>query len=274
MTQHAPSQLLIEPGVLAIFGAVPKTAAHQHTLIQITLPIGDADMRLTQPNHDAIKLTGANIINQAISHQLTMQAGWVILIEPSCHVGKQITAKLADKAFIEIDINKNLDSTQSLSELLGLCGLIPSPLIPSPLIPSPLIPSPLITSPLITSPLIPAPITTSPQSTLDARIAQLLDKLNCCIGKECVKPQQWRAADIAIELNLSESRFLHLFKDTMQIPWRPYLLWRRLICAVQTLQQGKTATEAAYIAGFSDSAHLSRTFKKQFGLSLREYQKR
>jgi AraC-like DNA-binding protein len=89
-----------------------------------------------------------------------------------------------------------------------------------------------------------------------------------------VKPQQWRAADIALELNLSESRFLHLFKDTMQIPWRPYLLWRRLICAVQTLQQGKTATEAAYIAGFSDSAHLSRTFKKQFGLSLRDYQKR
>lgn len=248
MTQHAPSQLLIEPGVLAIFGAVPKTAAHQHTLIQITLPIGDADMRLTLPNHDEIQLTGANIINQAISHQLTMQAGWAILIEPSCHVGKQITAKLANKAFIEIDIYKNLDSTQSLSELLGLCGLIPSPLIP-------------------------APITTAPQTKVDARITQLLDKLNRCIGKECVKPQQWRAADIAAELNLSESRFLHLFKDTMQIPWRPYLLWRRLICAVQTLQQGKTATEAAYIAGFSDSAHLSRTFKKQFGLSLREYQR-
>ena len=258
MTQHAPSQLLIEPGILAIFGAVPKTTAHQHTLIQITLPMGDADMRLTLPNHDEIQLSGASIINQDVSHQLTMQAGWVILIEPSCNVGKQLTAKLADKAFIEIKINKPLNSTLNLSELLGLCGLIPSPLIPSPLIPSP---------------LIPAPITTAPQTKVDARIAQLLDKLNRCIGKECVKPQQWRAADIAAELNLSESRFLHLFKDTMQIPWRPYLLWRRLICAVQTLQQGKTATEAAYIAGFSDSAHLSRTFKKQFGLSLRDYQK-
>ena len=238
MTQHAPSQLLIEPGILAIFGAVPKTAAHQHTLIQITLPMGDADMHLTLPNHDEIQLSGASIINQNVSHQLTMQAGWVILIEPSCNLGKQLTAKLADKAFIEIEINKNLDSTQCLSELLDLCGLTPAL-----------------------------------QTTLDARITHLLDKLNRCIGKECVKPQRWRAADIAIELNLSESRFLHLFKDTMQIPWRPYLLWRRLICAVQTLQQGKTATEAAYIAGFSDSAHLSRTFKKQFGLSLREYNK-
>ena len=244
MTQHSPRQLLIEPGVLAIFGAVPKTAAHQHTLIQITLPMGDSNMRLTLPNHDAIQLTGASIINQAVSHQLTMQAGWVILVEPSCNIGKQLTAKLADKAFIEIEINKPLNSTLNLSELLGLCGLTH------------------------------ALQTTAPLTILDARIARLLDKLNCCIGKECVKPQQWRAADIALELNLSESRFLHLFKDTMQIPWRPYLLWRRLICAVQTLQQGKTATEAAYIAGFSDSAHLSRTFKKQFGLSLREYQKR
>lgn len=249
MQQHVSSQLLIEPGVLAIFGAVPKTAAHQHTLIQITLPMGGADMRLTLPNHDEIQLSGANIINQVVSHQLTMQAGWVILVEPSCNLGTQLTAKLADKAFIEIDINKKLDNTQSLSELLTFCGLTPA---------------------LQTT----APLTTAPQTNVDARIARLLDKLNHCIGKECVKPQQWRAADIAAELNLSESRFLHLFKDTMQIPWRPYLLWRRLICAVQTLQLGKTATEAAYIAGFSDSAHLSRTFKKQFGLSLREYQKR
>lgn len=248
MQQHVSSQLLIEPGVLAIFGTVPETAAHQHTLIQITLPMGDADMRLTLPNHDEIQLNGANIINQAVSHQLTMKAGWVVLIEPSCNLGKKLTAKLADKAFIEIEINKKLDSTQSLSELLTLCGLTPA----------------LQTTVLQT---------TAPQSNIDARIAHLLNKLNRCIGKECVKPQQWRAADIAIELNLSESRFLHLFKDTMQIPWRPYLLWRRLICAVQALQQGKTATEAAYIAGFSDSAHLSRTFKKQFGLSLREYQK-
>ncbi|WP_212748369.1 helix-turn-helix domain-containing protein [Pseudoalteromonas phenolica] len=254
MTQQAPSQLLIEPGILAIFGTVPKTAAHQHTLIQISLPIGNADMRLTLPNHDAIQLSGASILNQDVSHQLTMQAGWVVLIEPSCNVGKQLTAKLADKAFIEIDINKKLDSTQSLSELLTLCGL-----------------TPVLQTKV---PQTPSPLTTTPQTKVDARIARLLDKLNHCIGKECVKPQQWRAVDIAAELNLSESRFLHLFKDTMQIPWRPYLLWRRLICALQTLQQGKTATEAAYIAGFSDSAHLSRTFKKQFGLSLREYQKR
>lgn len=243
MPQHVSSPLHIEPGVLAIFGAVPKTAAHQHTLIQITLPMGDADMRLTLPNQDEIQFTGANIINQTISHQLIMQSGWVILIEPSCNVGKQLTAKLADKAFIEIEINKNVDCTQSLSELLGLCGLISTPQ------------------------------TAAPQPSVDARINRLLDKLNRCIGKECVQPQQWRAADIALELNLSESRFLHLFKDNMQIPWRPYLLWRRLICAVQTLQLGKTATEAAYIAGFSDSAHLSRTFKKQFGISLREYQR-
>ena len=67
---------------------------------------------------------------------------------------------------------------------------------------------------------------------------------------------------------LSESRFLHLFSQELGITWRPYLLWRRMMCAIQAIINNSSATEAAHLAGFSDSAHLSRTFRTTFGMTI------
>ncbi|KAF7783615.1 hypothetical protein PRUB_a3436 [Pseudoalteromonas rubra] len=105
-------------------------------------------------------------------------------------------------------------------------------------------------------------------SVTDERIQSLLENLDTCFVADCIKPERWRAADVAQTLNLSESRFLHIFKNQVGIAWRPFLLWRRLICALQALIKGKSATDAAYMAGFSDSAHLSRTFRSTFGMSI------
>ncbi len=44
------------------------------------------------------------------------------------------------------------------------------------------------------------------------------------------------------------------------------MLWARIKRAVRATQRGANATEAALDAGFSDSAHLSRTFRAMFGL--------
>jgi len=65
---------------------------------------------------------------------------------------------------------------------------------------------------------------------------------------------------------------LHLFREQMGIAWRPYLLWRRTISAVEAILTGSSATEAAHLAGFSDSSHLSRTFRSLFGMSIRQSQ--
>jgi AraC-like DNA-binding protein len=65
---------------------------------------------------------------------------------------------------------------------------------------------------------------------------------------------------------LSEDRFLHLFKEQLGLPLRPYILNQRMMCALQGILWGKTITQAAIDAGFSDSAHLTRRFIQATGL--------
>jgi len=69
---------------------------------------------------------------------------------------------------------------------------------------------------------------------------------------------------------LSPSRFGHVFTGSTGIPLRRYLLWLRVQRAALALVSGHSATEAAYIAGFADAAHLSRTFRRMLGCPPRE----
>ena len=66
---------------------------------------------------------------------------------------------------------------------------------------------------------------------------------------------------------LSESRFLHLFKEQTGLPVRNFIHWCKIQHAIKAIMNGANFTEAAYDAGFSDSAHFSRVFKLTFGIS-------
>lgn len=65
---------------------------------------------------------------------------------------------------------------------------------------------------------------------------------------------------------LSPSRFAHLFKQQLGLPFRRYLLWRKLTRAMLIIGREGTATTAAHAADFADAAHLTRTFCQMFGL--------
>lgn len=76
-------------------------------------------------------------------------------------------------------------------------------------------------------------------------------------------------AELAQHACLSESRLMHLFSKQIGIPLRRYSLWLRVLTAMRLIAEGKQSlTEAAYSAGFSDSAHLSRTYRSMFGLTI------
>ncbi len=74
-------------------------------------------------------------------------------------------------------------------------------------------------------------------------------------------------ADVAGACHLSPGRFRHLFVAETGMPMRTYLVWRRFLLVWALLMEGHSLSSAAQLAGFSDSAHLSRTSRTVFGLA-------
>jgi AraC-like DNA-binding protein len=73
--------------------------------------------------------------------------------------------------------------------------------------------------------------------------------------------------ELAAEAGLSESRFLHLFRDELGTSLRRYRIWARLTHAGAAIAAGNNMTEAAMKSGFASPSHLSDRFKSTFGLS-------
>ena len=79
-----------------------------------------------------------------------------------------------------------------------------------------------------------------------------------------------RLADAAAVAGLSPDRLRHVFVKHTGLPFRTYVLWLRLLKALEAFSHGESLTTAAHQAGFADSAHLSRTFRRTFGVAAAE----
>lgn len=97
--------------------------------------------------------------------------------------------------------------------------------------------------------------------SIDSRVAQSIEWIRS--GRE----EGISIKEIAAEVELSESRFSHLFTVNVRVPVRRYLLWLRLRDAIHLLAGGGSLTETAHAAGFADSAHLTRTFRGMLGIT-------
>jgi AraC-like DNA-binding protein len=97
----------------------------------------------------------------------------------------------------------------------------------------------------------------APESRVSAMIGFIAEKLD----EPLTLPM------IADHVGLSAGRASHLFVEQTGLQPRTYVLWRRVAKAVELRSSGASLTEAAHAAGFADSAHLSRTFRRMFGLS-------
>ncbi|WP_306818562.1 AraC family transcriptional regulator [Archangium lipolyticum] len=71
---------------------------------------------------------------------------------------------------------------------------------------------------------------------------------------------------LASQVGLSPGRLMHAFTESIGLPLRPYLAWLRLQRAAAAIVSGMSLGEAAHAAGFSDAAHMTRTFRRMLGL--------
>lgn len=100
-----------------------------------------------------------------------------------------------------------------------------------------------------------------PRKVVDPRILRAIELVQERISGPVLQEE------IAEAVFLSPSRFRHLFVQETGMAFRPYVLWLRLHRALECYTAGESLTNAAHAAGFADLAHLSRTFRRMFGIA-------
>lgn len=98
---------------------------------------------------------------------------------------------------------------------------------------------------------------TRPGRVVDERISR---------GLELIETEDLSVAEAAARIDLSPSRFTHLVSETLGAPPRIWKAWFKLTRAIQLVIGGASLTRAAHLAGFADSAHLTRTCKRMTGV--------
>jgi AraC-like DNA-binding protein len=100
-----------------------------------------------------------------------------------------------------------------------------------------------------------------PHRPMDPRVLKALDVIRR------LDTDRLSLEEVAGAVFLSPSRFAHLFSQEVGLPFRRYLLWRRLTRALLAVGRGGTLSAAAHTCGFADSAHLTRACYQMLGQS-------
>ena len=101
----------------------------------------------------------------------------------------------------------------------------------------------------------------APTRRFDSRVSKVLDAIR---ASDDLRMPLDKAADLAC---LSPTRFAHLFKDQVGLPFSRYMLWRKLTRAMVAIASERTIAAAAHAADFADAAHLTRTFYQMVGMA-------
>jgi AraC family transcriptional regulator len=98
-----------------------------------------------------------------------------------------------------------------------------------------------------------------------SRVDQRILRATAFIAARLAEPMTLEA--VAEHVGLSAGRFRHLFVEETGISFRAYVLWARLNRALELGFGGTSWTDAAHATSFADSAHLSRTTRRMYGIA-------
>ena len=93
-------------------------------------------------------------------------------------------------------------------------------------------------------------------------------RVRATISKVVEKPAEPHSAEsCAAAVNLSTSRFLHLFKEQVDTPFRRFKAWKRARKMLAMSQWCGNLTDMALNSGYADSSHFSHSIRDTFGFS-------
>ena len=236
--------LVWQGGSLWVSRATGAVEPHAHHAIQITLAPGRA-VRLKVAGATEWQCLQASIVMPDQPHQFDGCGGDVALVfvEPESRAGRMLVARYGNSPLTPLDEETLLDQSRTLLQALdGKAGDERLIAVAKSIID------------LLTGAL--------PEvASVDPRITRSLEWMRARIAEPVTLAQ---AAGVA---HLSPGRFRHLFVEQTGISFRGYLLWTRVNSAVVDAMAGQSWTAAAQNAGFADSAHLSRTCRRVFGIA-------
>ncbi len=109
-----------------------------------------------------------------------------------------------------------------------------------------------------------------PANEMDNRFGEILRFINTHISEN----EKLRVPYLADKFNLSPTYFSEYFKKQAGVGLSDYILQSKLrLVETKVLHTDLPLKEIAYQLNFTDSSHLSRSFKKMYGMTIKEYKK-
>ena len=231
-------------GLFLFLGTIADTAVHRHHAVQLVFSLDGSFSIDTETDSFS---ANAVLIGSDTPHRLKGQSGTqvLVLVESGSDTASRLKAVLNGKGIITI--SEELLSKDASSEFLSI---ISSSTCNTDILAA------------LNSIINAIAHGADNPNSIDPRIEKARDLINSLPEKKIF------AHDIAETLLLSETRFIHLFKQETGIPFRRYVLWKRMMDSILVLLDTADITRAAHEAGFADSSHLARTFKENFGIIL------
>lgn len=232
-------------GSLWIGEGTGRTQWHQHHAHQLAVALKGGFRFRTEAEGRWTDFEGA-IVPSECTHQFEIDGTAILahlFVEPESNAGRALTARFGSSVVTALPVEAARAAGQSLLKALQTRASTDRMVEAA-------------TSAVAS--LSGAP--TAPGDELDPRLARALSYIRANIRKPIT------LGDVASAVALSESRVRHLFVAGTGNSFRAYLLWLRINLAIEAVMSGASWTEAAHDAGFADSAHLTRTHKRMFGI--------